>query len=390
MSKRTLDDVFKNDPLGLLEVSIVKSSKLSHYAIYYETYEELLSFIKEHKREPRMESVSIHEAKLAARLKKLRSTPEALTALAPFDADGILQSRTEESTKPPVSLADVFSNDLLSDDDDIFNLQHVTVGTKSQTASADMAKRTKCMDFDKFRSLFQKIQLDLNEGTLETQAIKGIAEIQTGQAFILAGLIAYVAEVGEKKERRKGHHNARMRVIYSNEMESNILLRSFGAALYKDRSARAIISNTEGPLFAKLHEGINKTGIVYVLKSKSTEPKISAHANYLHKIGLTTGSVQKRIANAAKESTYLLADVEVVAEFTLYNMNLNATEKVLHKFFTDAQADIEINDRFGNPVKPKEWFFLPLGLIKQAIHHLQAGELANYQYDAKSIKLVQK
>jgi hypothetical protein len=386
MSKRTLEEVFSNDPLGLLEVSVVKSSKLSHYAIYYETYEELLCFIEAHKREPYIESKNIHEAKLAARLKKLRSTPEALTALSPFDTNGILESSVIFPNKSALTLEDVLSNGLLQDDDDIFNLEHVKIGTKSQTTSADMAKRNKCMDFDRFRSMFQKIQMDLNDGSLETQAIKGIAEIQTGQAFILSGLIAYVAEVGEKHERRKGHHNARMRIIYSNEMESNLLLRSFGAALYKDRSARAIISNTEGPFFAKLHQGINKTGIVYVLKSKSTAHNIAKHIDYLHKIGLTAGSVNKRIANAKKESTYLLADVEVVAEFTLYNMNLNATEKVLHKFFCEAQAEIEINDRFGNPVRPKEWFFLPLGLIKQAIQKLQDGTLKQYKYNSRTVK----
>ncbi len=73
-----------------------------------------------------------------------------------------------------------------------FNLKHVTVGTKSQTASADMATRKKCMDFDSFKPLFVKIQKELDDGTLETTGIKGMAEIQKGQAFILSGLTAYV------------------------------------------------------------------------------------------------------------------------------------------------------------------------------------------------------
>ena len=42
MAKRTLDEVFSNDPLGLLEVSVTKSKKLSNYAIYYDTFEELI------------------------------------------------------------------------------------------------------------------------------------------------------------------------------------------------------------------------------------------------------------------------------------------------------------------------------------------------------------
>ena len=390
MAKRTLDDVFNDDPLGLLEVSVTKSKRLSHYAIYYETFEELKSFIENNGSEPDIEASNIHEAKLAARLSKLRSTPEALEALAPFDTEGLLGNEPLGEKKTELTIDDVLSSDLLADDDDIFNLKHVTVGTKSQTASADMATRKKCMDFDSFKPLFVRIQKELDEGTLETTGINGIAEIQKGQAFILSGLIAYVAEMGEKHERRKGHHNARMRVVYSNGMESNLLLRSFGAALYKDKSARAIVPKDSGPLFVEEDSPLYKTGIVYVLRSKSEEPSIVNHRDYLHKIGVTTSDVKKRVSNAAKDATYLLADVEVVAEFTLYNMNLQATEKLLHTFFREAQADIQIPDRFGNMVKPKEWFFLPLDIIKEAIKLLRENAINNCRYDPQIIGIVDR
>ncbi len=388
MAKRTLDDIFNDDPLGLLEVSVTKSKKLSHYAIYYETFEELKSFIELNGREPDIEATNIHEAKLAARLSKLRSTSEALEALEPFDTEGLLGTKSSVEKKTELTIDDVLSSDLLTDDDDIFNLKHVTVGTKSQTASADMATRKKCMDFDSFKPLFVRIQNELDDGTLETTGIKGIAEIQKGQAFILSGLIAYVAEMGEKHARRKGHHNARMRVVYSNGMESNLLLRSFGAALYKDKSARAIVPKDSGPLFVEEDSPLYKTGIVYVLRSKSEEPSIAKHREYLHKIGVTTSDVKKRVANAAKDSTYLLADVEVVAKFTLYNMNLHATEKLLHKFFREAQADIQIPDRFGNMVKPKEWFFLPLNVIKEVVNILQNDDIRNFKFNASTISIV--
>lgn len=389
MAKRTLEDIFSNDPLNLLEVSVTKSKKLSHYAIYYETFEELKNFVEQNNKEPDTDAINIHEAKLAARLSKLRSTPEALEALAPFDTANLLGNSVEPTSKSELTLDDVFSSNLLVDDDDIFTLKHVAVGTKSQTASTDMATRKKCIDFDEFKPLFKRMQLDLDDGTLETSSIKGIAEIQKRQAFILSGLIAYVAEIGEKHERRKGHHNARMRVVYSNGMESNLLLRSFGAALYKDKSARAIVPKEAGPLCVNEESPLYKSGIVYVLKSKSEDPSITKHRDYLHKIGVTTSDVKKRVANASKDATYLLANVEVVAEFTLYNMNLQATEKLLHTFFREAQADIQIPDRFGNIVKPKEWFFLPLDLIKQVIQVLQNGDITKYRYDPKDVCLVE-
>jgi hypothetical protein len=387
MTKRTLDDVFSDDPLGLLEVSVTKSKKLSPYAIYYDTFEELKSFIEVNDKEPHIDATNIHEAKLAARLSKLRSTPEALEALAPFDTKGLLGSIPSEVNKAELTMDDIFNSDLLTDNDDIFNFKHISVGTKSQPASKDMATRKKCVDFDSFKPLFIRIQNELDDGTLETSAIEGIAEIKKGQAFILSGLIAYVAEMGEKHERRKGHHNARMRIVYSNGMESNLLLRSFGAALYKDKSSRAIIPKDSGPLFVEDESPLHKTGIVYVLRSKSENPAIAKHREYLHKIGVTTSEVKKRVANAAKDATYLLADVEIIAEFTLYNMNLQATEKLLHTFFREAQADIQIPDRFGNLVKPKEWFFLPLHVIKDVVKILQNDEIRNYQYDSSAITI---
>ena len=388
MAKRTLDEVFGDDPLGLLEVSITKSRRLSHYAIYYDTFEELRSFIDQFKREPDIEASNIHEAKLAARLSKLRSTPEALEALEPFDTTRLLGITNTSEVKKAISMDDVLTSDLLADDDDIFNLKHVSVGAKSQTASEDMATRRKCIDFEEFKPLFKRIQTELDDGTLQTSGISGIAEIQKGQAFILSGLIAYIAEMGEKHERRKGHHNARMRVVYSNGMESNLLLRSFGAALYKDNAARAIVPKEAGLLSIKEDCPMYKSGIVYVLRSKSDYAEIAKHKDYLHKIGVTTSEVKKRIASASKDATYLLAEVEIVAEFTLYNMNLQATERLLHTFFTDAQADIQIPDRFGNLVKPKEWFFLPLDLIKQATDLIKNDQIRGYRYDVETVQIV--
>jgi hypothetical protein len=394
VAKRNLDDIFENDPLGLLDVKVSKSSKLSEEAIYYGTFQEILHFLDKNGREPSIESENIHEAKLAARLEKIRSSSEAKSSLEPFDSSGILHSvsMNKKSKQTLSTIDEVLSSSLLEDEDDIFNFKHVTVDTKKQSSSDDMAKRTKCLDFEKFESLFKRIQLELDSGIRRTEKIEGIADIKSGQAFVLYGLIAYVAEIGEKKERRKGHHNARMRVIYSNGMESNILLRSFGAALYKDSAARAITGSSDGSMFDTVNEdtGLYKTGVIYVLRSKSEQPEVKKHQSYLHKIGVTKSDVKRRVANAAKDPTYLLADVEIVAEYTLHNMNPNATEKLLHAFFRDAQADIKIPDRFGSLVQPKEWFFLPLELIKQAVRLLNDGTIADFRYDSKAIEIVRR
>jgi len=412
MTKRALDDIFSNDPLGLLDVSPGKGCKQSSESIYVGMYEEIRSFVKEHGREPRATAPGIAEAQLGTRLEQLMHNEEAKRILGPFDVELGILSQPEKtaasdgpgskstSNVPSMDKStakqeeptwdDILSSELLNDDDPIFNVSERLKGTKSQSTNEYQARRTPCSDFDVFKRIFESIQRDLDTGIRKTSKIEGIAEISKGQAFIVGGLIAYVADIGEKYEHRKGHHNARIRVIFSNGMESDLLLRSFGASLYKDKAARAISGAVEGPLFGQNLEAprAEKTGIVYVLKSNSELPQIKNKRDILHKIGVTAGTTKTRITNAAKDPTYLLADVEVVAEFTLYGLNPKAVERLLHTFFDGARAGIEIKGRFGQAVKPREWFFIPLTVIGEALSLLEQGKLQDYQYDAHAAQLV--
>jgi hypothetical protein len=76
------------------------------------------------------------------------------------------------------------------------------------------------------------------------------ADITPGQFFILGGQIAYVAE-WRIPSAPNGETDARLRVIYSNGTESNLLLRSLQRALYKDEAGRRISEQTAGPLFVQ-------------------------------------------------------------------------------------------------------------------------------------------
>ncbi|HQR06478.1 MAG TPA: GIY-YIG nuclease family protein [Gemmatales bacterium] len=143
------------------------------------------------------------------------------------------------------------------------------------------------------------------------------------------------------------------------------------------------------PLFSdKVEEGDTSTGYIYVLRSKSDHPFIVENRSVIHKIGLTVGEVKARIGNAAKEPTYLLADVEVVLSYQLANMNLAALEALLHKFFASARLDMELKDRFGFAVVPQEWFLVPLPVIEEAIQKIMDGTLREYQFDPKRAQLV--
>ncbi|HAB91274.1 MAG TPA: hypothetical protein DCF43_02910, partial [Pseudomonas sp.] len=94
-----------------------------------------------------------------------------------------------------------------------------------------------------------------------------------------------------------------------------------------------------------------------------------------------------RIANAAKDATYLLADVEIVATYTLHNINRSKLENIFHRVFAAAQLDLSIEDRFGNPVKPQEWFLVPLHVIDEAVERIRDRSIADVTYSAETARL---
>ena len=83
-----------------------------------------------------------------------------------------------------------------------------------------------------------------------------------------------------------------------------------------------------------------------------------------------------------------MAEVEIVASYKLYNIDRGRLEKLIHRIFAPARLDIEIEDRFGNPVVPREWFLAPLDAIDEAVEKIREGTIIRYQYDPKSASLV--
>ena len=185
-----------------------------------------------------------------------------------------------------------------------------------------------------------------------------------------------------------GNVDARLRVVFDNGTESNLLLRSFHKALQQDPAGRRIVEPSAGPLFAdQSEEGDEASGVVYVLRSKSDNPVVAANRTVLHKIGVTGGEVPRRIANARLDPTFLMADVEIVATYELYNIARSRLENLIHRIFGAARLDIEIKDRFEQPVIPREWFLVPLFVIDEAIEKIRDGTITGYAYDPKTASL---
>jgi hypothetical protein len=162
-------------------------------------------------------------------------------------------------------------------------------------------------------------------------------------------------------------------------------------ALTRDESSRRVTDPTLGPLFSDQEEDDDQAvGCVYVLRSKSDNPFIAENRKVIHKIGITKGSVQQRIANAAKDPTYLLAGVEIVETYKVSNLDLTRLEKLLHKFFDPARLDLQLKDRFGFDVEPREWFLVPLPIIEEAIQKLIDGTLPKHRYEPKEGRIIEE
>lgn len=233
------------------------------------------------------------------------------------------------------------------------------------------------------------MERELKAGIRITLRFGRDTSIVSGNYFIIGGQLAFVADVGENIKTAYGKNDARLRVIYANGTESNLLRRSLERALYKDETGRRLTDPDMGPLFGDTPEADDiESGTIYVLRSQSNHPFVAEHRELIHKIGVTGGKVETRIAGADKDATYLLADVEVVATYKLHNLNRTKLENIFHRVFGAAQLELTIEDRFGNPVKPREWFLVPLHVIDEAVRRIRDGSITEVVYDPNTAQLV--
>ncbi|TQE97515.1 MAG: GIY-YIG nuclease family protein [Spiribacter salinus] len=354
-------------------------------------FEEIQRFAAEHGRPPSHgEDRDIFERLYAMRLDRIRDRLECRDLVAPLDDMGLLAGAHGAAASDTEELDDdalLAELGVEAEAPPIAQLQHVRSSAEKKAAE-EIANREKCDDFESFKPLFEKVQSDLDTGLRETRPFEMKAEIEKGRFFIVGGQKAYIAEKGETTITDQGRTDARLRVIFDNGTESSMLMRSLQRALNKDEAGRRVTEPTAGPLFSgDAIDGDEASGTIYVLRSKSDHPLVAENRDLVHKIGVTTLSVEKRIAGAHLQPTFLMANVEVVATYELYNINRTKLEDLIHRIFEPARLDIEIMDRFGRPVVPKEWFLVPLFVIDEAVERIKDGTIASFAYDPEKARL---
>ena len=381
--------------LGLEVVPLKTGSRTPREERIIAGFEDILRFHQTHGRAPlHGEDRDIFERLYAVRLDQLRKLPEAKALLAGLDGPGLLSGAVIPSDVNDLDedalLAELGIESAAAGQGNITVLRHVRPYVEIKAAE-EIANRSPCTDFDRFKHLFEEAGAGLKTGAWLAKPFVKNASIDLGDFFIIGGQIAYVAEMNEGTLTKDGRDNPRLRVIFDNRTESNLLLRSLSRSLYPDGNTavgRRLIRKDDGPLFGAAAEPDDiASGTIYVLRSLSSHPFVSEHRELTHKIGVTGGKVETRIAGADKDATYLLAGVEVVATYKLHNLNRVRLESIFHRLFGAAQLDLTIDDRFGNPVKPREWFLVPLHVIDEAVKRIQDGSITEVFYDPEAARL---
>lgn len=371
-------------------------------------FEEIQRFVAEHKRVPAHgEQNDIFERLYAVRLGQIRESDECVALLQDMDPDGLLngsdvvkEDGAEYETKSDEELLEALGVES-SQDNDLTELKHVRSRAEIKVAE-EIARRQPCEDFDEFRPVFDQVQSELDSGLRITERYLTEGSIGLGDLFIVEGNKVFIAHLGEEFEDDHGRIDRRLRVIYDNGTESNLLLRSLQKALWRDLAGRRImpaghdphplftaVNLDDEPLFVDAPEHDDElSGFLYVLRSKSDHPFVVEHRELLHKIGFTRGELKDRFEGAASEQTFLLADVELVASYRIANASAGKLENVLHRFFASARIDVKLREEVGGFVEPREWFLVPLPAIQEAIRLIRTGGIENTRYDLKSATVV--
>ena len=365
--------------MGLLDVKPKASGAQTENERLATSYEEILAFVDEHGKEPEENFSEINEHRLHSRLKGIRTSPDKIDALREMDRHSLLGEPKEIT-----SITDVLDDDDLgilgSTEDDIFTLRNLP----ETINKGDYIGKTKpCKVFKDFEPLFLQCQADLRAGKRKLRSFSNDSSIKANRFYVRNGILLYVSEMNEReirKEQNRDRVDFRLRIIYENGTESDVLRNTLAKRLREN--GRRVTEHEERMLEVEPEEGDEETGFIYILKSLSDNPEIKNLEN-LYKIGYSRLSVEDRIKNAEREATYLMAPVKIVATYQCYNLNTQKLEHLLHRFFGGACLNIDVFDENNRRHTPREWFIVPLSAIEETIDLLTQGTITDYVYDAR-------
>lgn len=380
MSDVDLQDIFDSDEDGLLDTP-EGAPKLTSSDRLERSFLEIVEFYRQHQRLPSSDTREIAERKLGARLDGILANDAKIAALQHLDEFGLI-------AEPPVpeTLDEILHSDdlgLLDDTTGLLDTSDLPQRRKPEVGG-DAAQRVRAEDFADFERLFQQKHAELASGASKLVAFPGMQHIVEGAFFVLNGVMLFVAEVGEteyKETTIRANRRERLRVIFENGTESSMYRQSLGIRMGEGQGQAVVATSFDSILADDV-----ATGYLYVLRSLSDDDAVASVPD-LHKIGFSRGPVEKRIARAAQEPTYLMAPVEILATYRTYNLKTSALEHLLHRVFADVRLRVSQVGKDGRVYEPTEWYSVPLAVIDHAVELITSGEIVHYEYDAKARQL---
>lgn len=374
--------VFDSDEDGLLDTPD-KATKVTSADRLERSFLEIVAFYRDNERVPSSETRQIGERKLGARLDGILADETKIAALKDLDEFGLLAE-----PEAPASIGDLLDGDelgLLDDDSGILDTSGLPQRVLQNPADF-VAQRERAEDFEQFEPLFAQKHDELRSGAAKLVPFSGQKHIVEGAFFVLNGVMLFVADVRDpeyKESTSRAYRRERLRCVFENGTESSMYRQSLSIRL-GEAEGQIVVPTDFGEVFADDVE----TGYIYVLRSLSDDPQV-ANVQDLYKIGFSRGPVEKRIAGAVREPTYLMAPVEIVASYRTYNLKTSALEHLLHQVFSHVRLNVSQVGKDGRMYEPSEWFVVPLPVIDHAIELITDGGIVDYIYDAQRQALIQ-
>lgn len=316
-----------------------------------EVLERINAFYEAEKRRPLSEKGrSVPERLLANDLAGLRASRLALAELAPLDVHGLVFEAPASAPASP------FEDPLLGGAGYIFE---VSKSLQDKARPDFIADRMPCADFHRFEPMFELVRQAVEEGARVPRRFRQ-ERVEQGEVFSLNGQLVFVADIRDHHE-RNGRHDARLRVIYDNATESNLLMSSLIRALQKDEGGARIAVSSVGPLFESAI-----TGFVYVVRSRSEKPEVGG----LLKIGTTKGAVEDRVARADTQAAFLFASVQILDTYELIGHSAEEAERMLHKALRQFHVALRVTAPDGQPRQATEWFRIDRETVATVIEKL--------------------
>lgn len=426
--KRSLQDILNGpDVLGLLDVEVKRKSGASSGLAGYTGFEEVNAFIDTNNRMPDMESSNLDEKLLGRRANSYINEPKRYVQLKSYDRHGLFDRKKTnqvvlaqeddfqlsnhdqldvnniikapiEKPKPKevTSLADIFKSSLFADftedREGLFDVSGLAPSTAEDKNKPDMIGQQKpCKDFYRFEDAFAGWHAKLKSGEVKTIRFRNESQIRENDAFILEGVLCFIEKIGKYRTDNDGRYDPRLRLIFENHTESNILLRSFGKRLYTDKTGRRIVRDAESVVddFNNTERKAVRTGQIYIVKTKSDNPVLTAVPN-LFKIGFTKNTVEERAKNAERDIAFLEAPIEVMARADCFDLDPRSLESLVHGFLYAQRLQITLKSKNGSTYKPKEWFSVSLEDAKEIILRIADNTIVQYRMDNTTNRLVKK